>query len=273
MIPSDNPFVDSTSGERKEIFAWGFRNVWKFCFDDSGRILAGDVGQFSLEEIDIVERGKNYGWRIMEGTNCFNPNPCDTTGLAMPIFQYPRSEGISITGGYVSTSPTMPSLTGKYIYGDYGSGKIWALSYDGVIPATSQLLIDSPERISSFGKDRDGNIYVCDISGNSIFILRDLTVNIEPVSQVIPAEYFLKQNYPNPFNPETSIEFSIPESGFTRLKVFDAAGREAAILFEGFKDAGSYKVRWSAASFPSGVYFYRLESDNFTDTKKLVLMK
>ncbi len=99
-IPTDNPFVNNTSGYKEEIFAYGLRNPWRFSFDNS-TLWAGDVGQNSIEEIDIVESGKNYGWNVMEGSNCYNTNTCNDTDLVYPVYEYSHSFGFSITGGFV----------------------------------------------------------------------------------------------------------------------------------------------------------------------------
>lgn len=127
-VPQDNPFINGgpDGGDtRKEIFAYGFRNPWRFCFDPiNGFLLAGDVGQNTREEIDAVVSGGNYGWRIMEGTLCFNPQNCDSTGLILPLTDYGRDEGNSVTGGYVYVGNQVTDLYGMYIYGDYGSGRI-----------------------------------------------------------------------------------------------------------------------------------------------------
>lgn len=119
-IPPDNPFVGNTSGYREEIYAYGFRNPWRFSFDFvTGWLWVGDVGQGSREEIDIVEKGLNYGWRIMEGKICYSPSSgCDQTGLALPIWDYGRSSGASITGGYVYRGSRVAPLAGAYVYGD-----------------------------------------------------------------------------------------------------------------------------------------------------------
>jgi glucose/arabinose dehydrogenase len=273
-IPSSNPFVDSTGGQRKEIFAWGFRNLWKFNFDPQGRMWGADVGQISYEEIDIIEKGRNYGWRIMEGFSCFNPNPCDTTGLAKPVFAYGRTDGLSVTGGYVSTSPALPSIMNKYLYSDWGNGKIWALTYTGTIPATSELLTSlGSSGVSSFGMDKNKNIYISNVSTGKIYLLRDLTVSITNTQQGIPGEYSLRQNYPNPFNPSTVIGFSLIKSGNAKLRIFNAQGKEVTILTDKYFEAGSYELSWNASSFAAGIYFYRLETNEFTETKRLVLLK
>ncbi len=102
-IPPDNPFFGNLMGYRGEIYAWGFRNPWRFSFDPTnGLLLAGDVGQNRMEEIDIVQKGKNYGWNILEGTLCFNPSQnCNRTGLEMPIWEYGRDQGNATIGGFV----------------------------------------------------------------------------------------------------------------------------------------------------------------------------
>ncbi len=163
-IPPDNPFAGSNEG-RDEIFAWGLRNPWRISFDkQTGALWAGDVGQNAWEWIHIVENGKNYGWRIIEGSHCYNPpQNCDTTGLEMPIFEYSQVNGDrSITGGFVYYGDQNPALYGKYIYGDFISGRIWALSYDYESGEAGENieLIKLPNNISSFGMNPQGEIYV-----------------------------------------------------------------------------------------------------------------
>ncbi|CAN5602629.1 hypothetical protein BH10BAC5_BH10BAC5_21830 [soil metagenome] len=277
-IPSTNPFIDSTSTVRKEIYAWGFRNPWKFNFDSTGAMWLADVGQNLYEEIDIVTKGKNYGWRIMEGFNCFNPTVCDTTGLAKPVFVYQHNTagGTSITGGYVSYSPNLPLLKNRYIFGDYGNGKIWALSM-GTSPVTSELLIDSPYQISSFGTDKYKNIYICSIGDSKIYKLVDLGVRIINVNE--SREYVISKNYPNPFNPSTIIQFNVPERAFVILKVYNNLGKEIKTLANESMAEGTKQLQFSADNIPSGVYYYKIEmagsnSDfKFNYTGKMLLVK
>lgn len=278
-IPSDNPFVDSTGGQRKEIYAWGFRNPWKFNFDSTGRMWCADVGQGSYEEIDIVEKGKNYGWKIMEGNHCFSPaTNCDTNGLVKPIFEYPHSDGLSINGGYVSYGNSLPNLKGKYIYGDWSSKKIWALTYDGINPTTTQLLTTAAANIASFGMDKNKNIYVLCTGDSKVYKLVDNTVSAEPYETNLPTEFLLKQNYPNPFNPVTYIQFNLKEKSDIKLEVFNLEGKRVAVILNENKDAGEYGVRFDAVSYPSGIYYYKLTAagasgSNFVSTKKMVLLK
>jgi glucose/arabinose dehydrogenase len=166
-IPADNPFVDTT-GARAEIWALGLRNPWRFSFDSqTGLLWAGDVGQGSWEEIDIIAKGANYGWNIMEGLHCYSPaSGCDQSGLTLPIAEYDHSQGCcSVTGGYVYRGDQIPSLQGYYVYGDYCSGDIWALAYDGTVVTENMLLTESGLSITSFGEDLAGNLYILDRAG------------------------------------------------------------------------------------------------------------
>ncbi len=167
-IPPTNAFVDSTNVEvRKEIYAWGFRNPWRCSFDPiTGWFIVADVGQGSWEEIDIVQNGKNYGWRCYEGTHQFDFIECNYPEYISPIWEYDHSLGCSITGGYIYRESNIPELEGKYIYGDYCSFKIWALEYDGINPPTNQDLLTAPSYITSFGVDEQKELYLTSENGN-----------------------------------------------------------------------------------------------------------
>ncbi|HEY2930400.1 MAG TPA: PQQ-dependent sugar dehydrogenase [Acidobacteriota bacterium] len=165
-MPPDNPFVGQP-GARGEIWAYGLRNPWRFSFDRlDGRLFLGDVGQSTREEVDLIIRGGNYGWRIMEGSICFSPSSgCNTSGLIMPLTDYGRTEGQSVTGGYVYRGRQQTVYAGSYIFGDYGSGRIWALTESGGVWTRTQILM-SGFSISSFGEDENGELYVVDYSGS-----------------------------------------------------------------------------------------------------------
>lgn len=164
--PADNPLVGQGGGVRPEIFAWGIRNLWRFAFDrESGRIWGADVGQNQLEEIDILEKGKNYGWNIMEGTTCYLGPNCNQAGLTLPVAEYPRSEGQSVTGGYVYRGKRAPSLVGSYLYADFVSGKLWALAAGG----QPRLLLNTELNVSSFGQDADRELYLLDHGGGGLW--------------------------------------------------------------------------------------------------------
>lgn len=165
-IPADNPFANSNE-YRKEIYAYGLRNPWRFSFDPVTKSLwTGDVGQNAYEEIDIIAKGGNYGWNTMEGKHCFEPSRgCNTSGLQLPIWEYGRGEGLSVTGGFVYRGPTIQSLKGKYIFADYGSGNIWSLDPSNINNPVITKLIASDLHISSFGVDQNNELYMCSFDG------------------------------------------------------------------------------------------------------------
>ncbi|MEA3188895.1 MAG: hypothetical protein QOD99_2725 [Chthoniobacter sp.] len=167
-VPADNPFV----GKEKalpEIWAYGLRNPWRFSFDrETGQLWCGDVGQNKWEEVDIIERGKNYGWSAKEGLHDFEPKRA-VGPLTDPIKEYGRELGQSITGGYVYRGKQFPELQGIYLYADYQSSRIFALKWDGHSLTLDGQILQPPFHISSFGEDKDGELYVCDHSGGRLF--------------------------------------------------------------------------------------------------------
>ncbi len=172
-IPTDNPFARSRT-VAPEIWATGLRNPWRFSFDSlTGDLLAGDVGQSAREEINLIRKGGNYGWNIMEGMLCtpgVNPR-CDQRGLERPLFDYPRSEGVVVIGGRVYRGRALPKLIGAYLYGDFGSGRIWMLRYKGDRVTEHKLLLETDRRISAFGEDEEHELYIVDYSGEILKII------------------------------------------------------------------------------------------------------
>ncbi len=164
--PPDNPFAGGDGTARGEIWAYGLRNPWRFSFDrHTGDLWAADVGQNRYEEVDIIRPGRNYGWNLMEGSKCFRPTNCDTRGLEMPVAEYGRDGGCSVTGGYVYRGSRQPALYGAYLYADFCSGKIWALRHDGAAVTEQMLIADTGLSISSFGEDESGEVYVLTFEG------------------------------------------------------------------------------------------------------------
>jgi len=167
-IPKGNPFV--AGGGRPEIFAFGIRNPWRFSFDrETGMLWLADVGQYKWEEVDLVVAGGNYGWRIMEGTHCYNPDEgCSPDGLIFPIAEYGHEQGrCSITGGYVYRGPSIQALRGAYVFGDYCSGELFSLSASANRRTSTvpRVLMQTGFRISSFGEDEAGELYIVDHKG------------------------------------------------------------------------------------------------------------
>ncbi len=173
-IPADNPFAGNArcnagtgAAACPEIFAWGLRNPWKFNFDSlTGELYAGDVGQGAWEEVDLIENGGNYGWRIREGAHCNIPAVgCSTAGLTDPIVEYSHSIGRSITGGYVYRGSAISGLAGSYVFGDFGSGRIFRLA-NGVPPL--EELLETRILISSFAQDTAGELFVISYGDGAI---------------------------------------------------------------------------------------------------------
>ena len=166
QIPGDNPFVDSP-GARGEIWAYGFRNPWRFSFDRlTGDLWTGDVGQNSYEEVDLVAPGGNYGWNTLEGGHCFSPRTgCDPSGTLPPVVEYGSDQGCSVIGGYVYRGTAIPSLTGTYLYGDFCSGEVHGFRFEDGEATGRRLLADSGFMITSFGEDSQGELYALSQNG------------------------------------------------------------------------------------------------------------
>lgn len=175
-IPQDNPFAGSAEN-RGEIWAFGLRNPWRFSFDrKNGDLYIADVGQNQFEEVNYQpstsQGGENYGWNVLEGTQCFLQAGCDTKGHTMPVVDYGRQGGnCSVSGGYVYRGQEYPDLLGNYFYGDYCSGVIWSLFHQPDGSWQTNEVLQSGLNISSFGEDVAGEIYVLDLSGGAVYLL------------------------------------------------------------------------------------------------------
>jgi glucose/arabinose dehydrogenase len=166
-IPPDNPFV-GVSGAKGEIWAYGFRNPWRFSFDKTTkRLFVADVGQDAWEEVDTVTKGGDFGWNIMEGKHCYPPGTnCNQAGLIQPIAEYSHSEGIAVIGGYVYRGGAIPALKGLYVFGDFGSGQVWTLQETQPGTWTRAPLLSAGFNISAFGRAGNNELYVLDYNGN-----------------------------------------------------------------------------------------------------------
>jgi glucose/arabinose dehydrogenase len=162
-VPKSNPFVGNANA-KPEIWAYGFRNPWRFSFDRASKqLFAGEVGQDTWEEVDIVNKGANYGWRLMEGTHCYNPaTGCAIKGITMPITEYSHKIGVSVTGGYVYNGLQIATLKHKYVFADW-TGPIFYLQKSGAKWLRGRVMLQNyPEnlKITAFGEDQSGEIYV-----------------------------------------------------------------------------------------------------------------
>jgi glucose/arabinose dehydrogenase len=167
-IPADNPFVGGAA--LPEIWAYGLRNPFRFSFDSpTGRLFAGDAGQDLFEEVDLLQKGANFGWNIMEGLHCFTPaTGCNMSGLVLPIAEYSHAEGVAVIGGYVYRGSSVPALAGSYVFGDFGAGTIWRLTQDASGAWQRVPLLSGGPAISSFGRDAAGELYVMDYVAGAI---------------------------------------------------------------------------------------------------------
>lgn len=173
-IPADNPFLDR-DGAQPEIYAYGFRNVWRMSIDrKTGDVWAADVGQDFWEEVNIVKRGGNYGWSIREASYPFNNKSVEIADpLEAPVWEYDHQIGKSITGGFVYRGTRLPELAGMYVYADFISGRIWALKYDESLgKVTRNMGIASTGfPVLAFGEDEAGEVYYMleTINGQGIY--------------------------------------------------------------------------------------------------------
>ncbi len=175
-IPSDNPFVGKDDA-KGEIWALGLRNPWRFSFDrGTGRLWISDVGSLAWEELSIGIKGGNYGWKILEGSHCFEEG-CDLAhpGLVAPIWEYGRTRGISVIGGFVYRGCALPDLQGLYLFSDYRppDSPLWSLSFSGQGAASrGAIALESTGAvISSFSEDAAGEIYAVDHLGGRLLKL------------------------------------------------------------------------------------------------------
>ena len=162
-VPSDNPFVEG--GGRPEVWAYGLRNPWRMAFDSaSGELWLADVGQNAVEEVDIIRRGGNYGWNVLEGDRCFRPRSgCDDLGKEPPIAVYGRDQGCSVTGGLVYRGTAVAEITGAYLFSDFCSGQIWAI--DAGDRRSVVKVAEADGQVSSFGIDSAGEVYILQFRG------------------------------------------------------------------------------------------------------------
>jgi glucose/arabinose dehydrogenase len=286
-IPPDNPFV--ASAPRDEIWALGLRNPWTFAFDSlTGDLWIADVGQNQIEEIDVQPAdspgGENYGWRLMEGSQCYNPpTNCDDGSLTLPIYQYTHGGSpfrCSISGGAVYRGSRVTGIVGQYFFADYCSGQIWSLSRAGgnvvVTDLTAQLHpAGGFQGVVSIGQDGLGELYVVDQGANTVYGI----VEAETAVVDLPSAPTLAQNVPNPFNPRTEIRYTAPLDGaHVNLDVYDPAGRHVRTLVDEAQPAGEYTAVWNGTDdadrpAPAGVYIYRLQQGATVVARRMALLK
>jgi glucose/arabinose dehydrogenase len=276
-IPASNPFVGVAGLD--EIWAYGLRNPWRFSFDRStGDLWVADVGQGSWEEVNrqfaSSAGGENYGWSTMEGTHCWSPpSGCDQTGLVLPVTEYDHNAGdCSISGGYVYRG-SVPELAGKYLYGDYCTGRVWA--YDPGTDLSTIILTDQDlGNILGFGEDAAGEVYIA--TGSTLW-------RLEPGDgtsvDLLPAGLRLGLATPNPFNERSRLALSLDGSR-QRLEVaiFAIDGRRERTLHSGPAAGGELALVWDGRddggrALPTGVYLLRAETETERVGQRLTLIR
>lgn len=269
VIPASNPFVGISSA-RGEIYAYGLRNPWKFSHDRlTGTIWAADVGQNRAEEIDTIVAGGNYGWRLKEGFNCYNPsNNCITTQVVKdPVIEYAtrNANDVSVTGGYVYRGSDLPPLTGAYIFGDYGSGRIWQLAKDAVGAWQQTMLLNSGWQISTFGQDQAGEILVGRYGSNrTIYKL----INPSISSTRGTAGLTSLSLHPNPARHQ--LQVSASQKGHARIvfSLYDLNGR---LIKQQQPQTGSTPgCTFDLNGLAPGTYVVQAQGPDFVRTQRLV---
>ncbi|MBY0524982.1 MAG: PQQ-dependent sugar dehydrogenase [Gemmataceae bacterium] len=179
-VPKDNPFVKMKDA-RPEIWAYGVRQPWKFSFDRAnGDLWCGEVGQDLWESVLKVEKGGNYGWSVMEGTHPFRPErKRGPTPILPPVIEHPHTESRSLTGGFVYHGKRLKELEGAYIYGDFDTGRVWALRFDGKKVTWKQELAKTLQRVVGWGEDAAGELYIVDFMGGRIHQLVQAPKEVE----------------------------------------------------------------------------------------------
>ena len=272
-VPPDNPLVDGPAGNCDEIFAYGFRNPWRITLDEpTGGLWVGDVGQSSWEEVDLLEPGGNFGWRMFEGNHCTGlDHPCDPAGKVFPVLEYDHTSGnCSITGGYVYRGAGIPDLQGWYVYADWCSGSIWA--FDPADPGGTNSLLESFAAFSltTFGLDESGELYALAEAGKIRKVVRLIPVGAVPSDGLDLPRLTLEGE--NPMLGRGTFWFS--GDGQTALVVYDLVGREVARLFDGYvRQPAIHRVEFDGAGLPAAVYVVRLTSASSATTRRVVLVR
>lgn len=281
-IPPDNPFVGA-AGARAEIWDYGLRNPWRFSFDrGTGDLYIGDVGQGSREEIDYEPSsssgGLNYGWRVMEGSLCFNPSSgCDTSGKVLPVVEYANTAATcAVTGGYVYRGLASTQMTGIYFYGDYCSGEIWGLLQFPSGVWESDLITDTGFFISSFSEDEAGELYLTDYASGSVQrIVGPSSSPPSPTPTFTPmaVESATPTATSSPLETATPTPFSAPTHTFTPLPSPTLATPQDGTLTGqvfaskpvtvGLYDAGNNLIA-SVSANPDGTFNLTAIAGNYT---------
>ena len=266
-IPRDNPFADSAAPVRREIYAYGFRNPWRFSWDfPTRRLWVGDVGANVWEEIDTVVAGGNYGWSLKEANACrwTIPGMCDPPYLIDPIYQYVHgTNGFSITGGHVYRGRALPFLYGTYVYADYASGKVWSLRVGPGSTVTNTLIGTAPVNLTNIGVDAEGELYVMHLLTGAINrLVLDPTAVRQDLSQP------LLRCYPNPAHGRMQVRLE-GEGGTPSLELCTLTGQ--SLRYDRVTETGSRCWQVSLEGLPAGAYLLRAKTERTVVTRRILV--
>jgi len=269
-VPADNPFLNDPE-VLDEIWALGLRNPWRFSFDRAtGDMWIADVGQNELEEVNRQpadsDGGENYGWRCYEASSEFNTDGCGPASTyTFPVWEYEHGpNGCSVTGGYVYRGSKIPELEGKYIYADYCSGRIWALSNDGGVWSSEELL-DTDSQIGTFGENQDGELFLASLNGR--------IYSIEPtqINGVQGELAFQRLSLaPNPTPDQVLLQMQVEQNGNYQFRLLNPDGRILRSWDEQVNDTYSKSI--SLKDLPKGIYLLRIQMENRERSLRIVKM-
>ncbi|MDX1531946.1 MAG: PQQ-dependent sugar dehydrogenase, partial [Rhodothermales bacterium] len=280
-IPPDNPFVGNDQGWREEIWAYGLRNPWRFSIDAAtGDVWVGDVGQNTWEEVSrITAPGANLGWDVKEGAACYDdpdgPDPdeppCTDPDLLDPVWAYHHNgSGASVTGGYVYRGTAIPALTGAYLVAGFMTGRVWRLDEDGAGGYVAEQILEVPT-VTTFGVDEEGELYLATRAGGRIYRFMPDPLSTEPA---VPAVASLRLTGPNPVQERTTVVVEVAEPGPVRVALYDALGREVAVVLEASLAAGAPReVGLDATGLAAGTYFLQLDAAGRTAVRALTVVR
>ena len=282
-IPDENPYAGNRH-YRQEIFASGLRNPWRFSIDPvTNRVWAGDMGQELFEEINIIEKGGNYGWRKKEGYSCLTvgdmTNPtfdCDSTSLIGPVWEYGHSSGtLSVTGGHVYRGTDIPELVGTYVFGDFNKGIVWFLTYNGPTDVSVEEFADLDGNATTFGLDQSGELYVGTFYEGEIFkFVRDSISSVHETGDHGGADHsFIDLPNPSPARDRVVVRYGLADSGPASLRLVDLNGEVVLVIADNSHGSGAHFAEFSISDLASGVYHLVLEADGKTVMRKLIVRR
>lgn len=288
-VPADNPFVGTAGLD--EIWSYGLRNAWRNSFDrQTGDLWIADVGQGDWEEVDFEaagDGGHNYGWRLLEGFECYNPTSnCDPTGMTtLPIHVYDHPTGFSISGGYVYRGEKIEAIKGHYFFADFLTNRIWSLTYDGVnvvvTVRTAELAPTSGSitSIASFGEDADGELLICDRGGATTGEIWRIVAETSDVPEIDGTSALrLHLESANPFRNQVDFRLTTLSPDPIEARVISAHGAVVRTLTPGPATAGETRFSWDghdADGHPaaSGVYFVQTTQGSHVLTRRVDLLR